>query len=94
MNSTVYNIGSEKGYSVKEVLKTLEEISNRKIPIQIEGRRPGDPAALVASSKKIRQELGWDPKYQSLEMILVSAYQWHETHPDGFAKSLENHQKQ
>jgi UDP-glucose 4-epimerase len=91
MNSTVYNIGSEKGYSVKEVLKTLEVISNRKIPIQIEERRAGDPAVLVASSKRIRQELGWDPKYQSLEKILVSAYQWHETHPDGFAKSLKNH---
>jgi UDP-glucose 4-epimerase len=91
--STVYNIGSEKGYSVREVIENLEKISGRKVPVQTAGRRPGDPAVLVASSKKIRQELSWVPQCQSLDKILSSAYQWHKKHPDGFTKSLKNHQE-
>ena len=53
---------------------------------QVVDRRPGDPASLVASSEKIQKELGWKPKYDTLDSIVASAWKWHSTHPDGFNK--------
>ena len=84
--STHYNLGYGNGFSVKEVIETARRVTGRAIPARVEGRRPGDPATLVASSEKIKRELGWDPKYDSLEEIVASAWKWHSAHPHGYAK--------
>ena len=75
--STVYNLGSNTGFSVKEVIDKAEAVIGKKIPLVEAPRRPGDPAVLVASSEKIKQELGWIPAYDSLETIIDTAWLWH-----------------
>ena len=75
--STFYNLGNSKGYSVYEVLETARKITGKSIPAVIEDRRPGDPAVLVADSKKIRNELGWKPVYENLTDIIETAWNWH-----------------
>ena len=80
----IYNLGSEVGFSVREVLAACEEVIGSKIPVRIEGRRPGDPATLVAASQKIASELGWKPRYGDLKTMIAHAYHWHRTHPNGY----------
>ncbi len=82
--SRVYNLGNGKGFSVKEVIETAREITGHPIPAEIGARRPGDPATLVASSDKIRQELGWQPEYSNLRDIIKTAWAWHQSHPNGY----------
>jgi UDP-glucose 4-epimerase len=73
----VYNLGcGGSGYSVRDVIDTARHVTGREIPIQLAPRRPGDPARLVASSERIRQELGWMPRYPALAPIISSAWQW------------------
>ena len=81
-----YNVGIGRGYSVREVIATAEEVSGRKVPVQYGPRRPGDPPALVADASKIRRELGWTPKYDNLKAILETAWRWHKARPDGFGE--------
>ena len=83
-NSNAYNLGNGNGFSVKEVVETVEKVVGRPVKREIVPRRAGDPAVLVASSDKIKKELGWKPAYDSLEKIVASAWKWHSTHPDGF----------
>jgi UDP-glucose 4-epimerase len=73
--SAVYNLGSEHGYSIRQVLEEASRIVSDPIPHRVAPRRAGDPAFLVASSKKIRSELGWKPKFD-LSAILRTAYNW------------------
>ncbi|NQU30851.1 MAG: UDP-glucose 4-epimerase, partial [Anaerolineae bacterium] len=80
----VYNIGNGKGYSVREVIETARTVTGDLIPAVEAPRRPGDPARLVASSEKIRRELGWQPQYPDLKDIIASAWVWHESHPNGY----------
>ncbi len=80
----VYNIGNGSGYSVREVIETAREVTGHPIPAIESPRRSGDPARLVASSKKIRQELGWRPGHPDLKDILSSAWEWHRSHPKGY----------
>jgi UDP-glucose 4-epimerase len=75
--STVYNLGSSNGFSVKEVIGRAEAVTGKKIPVVDASRRPGDPAVLIASSDKIKQELGWKPVYNELESIIQTAWKWH-----------------
>ncbi len=84
--SRVYNLGNGQGFTVKEVVETAREITGHPIPAQVTARRPGDPAVLIASSDKIRQELGWQPQYSNLRDIIGSAWRWHQSHPDGYPK--------
>ena len=84
--STYYNLGNGNGFSVKEVIDMTEKVTGLKIKRQVEARRPGDPATLVASSAKIKKELGWNPQYDSLESIIASAWKWHSTHKNGYNK--------
>jgi UDP-glucose 4-epimerase len=73
----VYNLGcGGEGYSVRDVIDTARQVTGREIPIQLAQRRPGDPARLVASSERIRRELGWAPRYPELAPIISSAWQW------------------
>jgi UDP-glucose 4-epimerase len=82
----VYNLGNGEGYSVLEVLETAREITHHPIPARRAERRAGDPAILVASSDKIRKELGWAPEYPQLDKIIQSAWLWHQENPDGYEK--------
>ena len=82
--SRVYNLGNGKGFSVKEVIETARDVTGHPIPADVGARRAGDPATLVASSDKIRQELGWQPQYSNLRDIIESAWAWHQAHPNGY----------
>ncbi len=79
-----YNLGIGRGYSVREVIRTAEEVTGKQVPVQEGSRRPGDPPALVASSDKIQRELGWRPRYPELRGIVETAWNWHRNHPRGY----------
>lgn len=87
--SGIYNLGNGNGYSVKEVIRAARKVTGKNIAAIESPRRPGDPARLVASSEKIRRELGWVPKYPALETIIETAWQWHRKHPDGYGRRLK-----
>jgi UDP-glucose 4-epimerase len=82
--SRVYNLGNGNGYSVREVIDTARAVTGADIPAETGSRRPGDPATLIASSEKIRSELGWSPEFGALEDIIASAWEWHRKHPNGY----------
>jgi UDP-glucose 4-epimerase len=85
--SRVYNLGcGGAGYSVQEVIETARQVTGRDIPTNVGPRRPGDPATLVASSDKIKTELGWQPQFQDLGLIVESAWKWMLKHPDGYTQ--------
>ncbi len=83
-NSAFYNLGTGGGSSVREVIAACAKITGRKVGIIERPRRPGDPPRLIASSKKIKEELGWQPQFQSLEAIIESAWKWHQKFPRGY----------
>jgi UDP-glucose 4-epimerase len=83
-NPLIYNLGSGHGFSVRQVVEVAREVTGHPIPVIESPRRAGDPAVLVASSEKIRRELGWQPRFPDLKTIVESAWQWHRTHPDGY----------
>lgn len=72
----VYNLGSGSGYSVKEVIDACREVTGHEIPAEVAPRRAGDPAVLVASSDRIRRELGWDPTRTNLRRIVADAWEF------------------
>jgi UDP-glucose 4-epimerase len=80
----IYNLGNGSGYSVRQVIETARRVTGHPIPTVAAGRRPGDPARLVASSEKIRHELGWRPVHPELDDIVASAWDWHRAHPSGY----------
>jgi UDP-glucose 4-epimerase len=82
--SEFYNLGTGGGASVREVIEVARKITGRKIDVVEKPRRPGDPPRLVATSEKIKGELGWKPQFQSLEAIIESAWKWHQKFPRGY----------
>ena len=76
--SAVYNIGNNRGSSVREVIEMARQITGHTIPEKIAARRAGDPATLIANSEKIRRELGWKPLYEDLATIMKTAWAWHQ----------------
>ena len=80
-----YNVGTNQGFSVLEVLDMIKKISGIDFPISIKARRRGDPVRLIAKAEKIKKELGWRAEYSDLKTIIKSAWQWHKKHPQGFA---------
>jgi UDP-glucose 4-epimerase len=82
--SDFYNLGTGGGSSVREVIDCCRKITGRKIDIVEKPRRAGDPPRLIASSEKIKRELGWQPQFQSLEAIVESAWKWHQKFPGGY----------
>jgi UDP-glucose 4-epimerase len=82
--SRTYNLGNSHGATVKEVIETCRQVTGHPIPAGVGPRRPGDPAVLIASSAKIRRELGWKPRYPDLRTIVEHAWEWHQTHPQGY----------
>ncbi len=83
-DSTVFNLGNGEGFSVKEVIEVCRKVTGHTIPAETSPRRAGDPAKLVASSEKAMHELKWTPKYNSLEKIIETAWNWHKSHPNGY----------
>ncbi|MBS1223684.1 MAG: galE, partial [Proteobacteria bacterium] len=79
-DSAAYNLGNGNGFSVREVIDTARAVTGRGIPVQYGERRPGDPARLVADSRRARAELGWEPRYADLATIIAHAWRW-ETRP-------------
>jgi UDP-glucose 4-epimerase len=85
--NVTYNVGcGGEGYSVKEVIECAARITGKEIPVDVLKRRPGDPPTLIASSSKIRTELGWKPQHQTLEEIIGSAWAWNLSHPGGYSE--------
>ena len=76
--SATYNLGNSRGYSVREVIDLSRKVTGMEIPAIEAENRPGDPAVLVADSRKIRQELNWTPKFEQLETIIETAWRWHQ----------------
>ena len=74
----IYNIGNGQGFTVREVINSVGRVTGRPIAVDPQPRRPGDPAVLVASSEKIKAELGWKPRYADLDTIVSSAWEWHQ----------------
>jgi UDP-glucose 4-epimerase len=74
----IYNIGNGQGFTVLEVIESVRRVTGRPIAIEECARRPGDPAVLVASSEKIKDELGWKPQFAELDEIIASAWKWHQ----------------
>ena len=77
-DSNIYNLGNGEGYTVKEVIETAREVTGQEIPTENSDRRPGDPAVLIASSKKIKEKLNWQADYPELETIIQTAWNWHQ----------------
>ncbi len=86
--SRTYNLGNGKGFSVREVIDMARRVTGHPIPEERGPRRPGDPACLIASSDRIRRELGWAPEFSELRPIIQSAWDWHRAHPNGFVKAV------
>lgn len=74
----IYNLGNGSGFSVREVIESARRVTGHPIPVEMCPRRPGDPAVLVASSEKAMRELGWQPRYTSLDDIVRTAWVWHQ----------------
>ena len=83
-DSAFYNLGTGGGTSVREVIAACERVTGKPIKVIEKPRRAGDPARLIAGSDKIKSELGWVPKFQSIERIVESAWAWHVRNPDGY----------
>ncbi len=88
----VYNLGSAAGFSVREVVEAARKVTGRAIPARVVKRRSGDPPVLVASSRRARRELGWQPQHSKLEEMLADAWAWRQAHPDGYTAPLPSPQ--
>lgn len=82
--SVVYNLGNGAGHSVREVIRAVESVSGRRVPVRVAARRAGDPARLVASSARLRAETGWTPRFAALETIVEHALAWRAAWPRGY----------
>jgi UDP-glucose 4-epimerase len=89
VRSVRYNLGNGTGHSVREVIAAAERVTGRRVPHTVGPRRAGDPPVLVASSQRIREELGWTPRYPKLETIIAHAWAWRQANPDGYRRSRE-----
>ena len=81
-----YNLGTGNGLSVYEIIRAAESVTGKKVAYEVAPRRPGDPARLIACSDLARKELNWQPKYESAEAIIESAWKWQLKFPEGYAK--------
>ncbi len=82
--SDCVNLGTGHGFSVMEVVETARRVTGKQIEVKIEPRRPGDPSRLVANADKARETLGWQPRLNNLETIIQTAWDWHQSHPNGY----------
>jgi len=87
LGARIFNMGNATGYSNRQVIETTERVIGKPIAVVPAPRRPGDPARLVASSDRIRAELGWQPRYPDLATMVETAWQWRMKHPQGYEDS-------
>jgi UDP-glucose-4-epimerase GalE len=80
----ICNLGTGRGFSVREVIRMVEEVTGRMVPVREGPRRPGDPPVLVAAPGRAREMLGWAPRYTELRQIVETAWKWHRHHPRGY----------
>lgn len=83
----IFNLGTGSGFSVREVVAAVEQVTGQKIPTVDKPRRPGDPPQLVADGRKIREELGWQPRKPDLETMIADAWAFHQALPQGYSTS-------
>lgn len=83
-DSNAFNLGSATGFSNLEILNATRKVTGKEIPAKIGPRRAGDPSTLIAASDKAREILGWQPKYDDVEKVIETAWNWHESHPKGY----------
>lgn len=83
-DNQIFNLGNGEGFSVKEVIEVARKVTGHKIPAEVSPRRAGDPAKLIASSQKATEILKWSPRYNELEQIIESAWNWHKKNPNGY----------
>jgi len=81
-----YNLGIGRGYSVREVIESVKRVTGKEFTVEIGQRRPGDPPTLYANADKLRDELGWEPRYTELDAIVETAWRWFGEHPEGYAE--------
>lgn len=84
--SEIFNLGSNQGFSVKEIIETAREVTGHPIPAKISERRPGDPSTLIAASDKAKKVLGWKPSRTDIQQIIKDAWNWHQNNPSGYKK--------
>ncbi|MEO0444824.1 MAG: UDP-glucose 4-epimerase GalE, partial [Verrucomicrobiota bacterium] len=82
--SRIYNLGNGQGFSVREVIEAAREVTGHSIPCEMTDRRSGDADRLVADSRAIREDLGWEPQYPDIRTIIETAWAWHQAHPQGY----------
>lgn len=82
--SNVFNLGSNQGYSVQQIIESARKVTGHPIPEKVTQRRAGDPASLIASSEKAVEILGWEPKRTDINKIIEDAWKWHQSHPEGY----------
>ncbi|HUX86030.1 MAG TPA: GDP-mannose 4,6-dehydratase, partial [Chloroflexota bacterium] len=82
--SGAFNLGSGSGFSVRQIVDAARKVTGQPIPTAEVPRRPGDPAVLVANSQRARDALGWQPRYDDVEAMISSAWEWHNKHPNGY----------
>lgn len=87
--SDIFNLGSNQGFSVKEMIDTAREVTGKEIPAKSGVRRAGDPSTLIASSEKAKRVLGWEPARTSIEKIIKDAWNWHFANPNGYGKDVK-----
>ena len=80
----IMNVGTGTGNTVMEVVRAVEKVTGKAVPYRMTGRRPGDPAKLIASSERLRSLLGWKPRFAEIEQVVETAWKWHRSHPDGY----------
>ena len=83
--SNFFNLGTGHGFSVKEIIDVTEKVTGLKIKKELGARRPGDPARLIALGEKARKILQWTPRFDDVEKIIATAWNWHKSHPNGYA---------
>lgn len=84
-----YNVATGRGSSVREVIRVVEEVTGRSVPVREAARRPGDPPILVADPSRIQNELGWRPRFPTLRSIVETAWRWHRDHPHGYRSGIQ-----
>jgi len=82
--SSIYNLGNGKGFSVKKVIETVERVTGKTVNSKVAERRWGDPPVLVANAEKARKALGWQPRYFDIEDIIATAWKWHYNNQNGY----------
>jgi UDP-glucose-4-epimerase GalE len=86
--SRTYNLGNGRPTSVRAIMQAVERVTGRPVPYTAADRRAGDPAVLLASSERIRRELGWKPRFEDVDTIVETACRWRERHPEGYATEV------